>query len=177
MRLGFRKANNGSRRGKKRKAKTASTPKSVANNSGTGAFWPPAWPDDDASGRGGSGPGNRGGWGGAERSGRGEALAGRGAAAGEGLAGEGEIVSAEPSYPKPPATVRGVECETGACGLFFTRAWRGRAGGGVRSGVPISLLSSGTTAEIAGSASTLCAASGAAVARASAAAVRASVRA
>ena len=42
MRLGFRKANNGSRRGKKCKAKTARTPMSVANNSGTGAFWPPA---------------------------------------------------------------------------------------------------------------------------------------
>ena len=67
MRLGFRKANNGSRRGKKCKAKTARTPRSVANNSGTGAFWPPAWPDEDASGRGGIGPGSRGGCGGACR--------------------------------------------------------------------------------------------------------------
>jgi len=108
MRLGFRKANNGSRRGKKRKAKAASTPKSVANSSGTGAFWPPLWPNDEASGRGGIGPGRRGGCGGAERCGRGEALAGRGAAAGEGLAGEGEIVLAEPSYGKP-ATVGGLE--------------------------------------------------------------------
>ena len=98
MRLGFRKANNGSRRGKKCKAKTTRTPKSVASKRGTGAFWPPLWPEEEASGRGGIGPGSRGGWRGAERSGRGEALAGRGAAAGEGLAGEGEIVSAEPSY-------------------------------------------------------------------------------
>ena len=164
MRLGFRKANNGSRRGKKCKAKTARTPKSVANNSGTGAFWPPAWPDDDASGRGGNGPGSRGGWGGAERSGRGEALAG---AAGEGLAGEGVIVSLEPSYRRPPTTGRGLECETGTCALrtcafFFARTWRGGAGG-VRSGGPISMLSA-ATAGIGGPASTLWAARGAAAA-------------
>jgi hypothetical protein len=162
MRLGFRKANNGSRRGKKCKAKTARTPKSVANNSGTGAFWPPAWPDDDASGRGGMGPGSRGGCGGAERSGRGEALAG---AAGEGLAGEGEIVSLEPSYRRPPTTGRGLACETGTCalrtcGFFLTRA---RRAGGVRSGRPSSLLSA-ATAGIDGPASTLWAARGAAAA-------------
>jgi len=163
MRLGFRKANNGSRRGKKCKAKTARTPKSVANNSGTGAFWPPAWPDEDASGRGGIGSGSRGGCGGAERSGRGEALAG---AAGEGLAGEGVIVSLEPSYRRSPTTGRGPACETGTCALrtcaFFTRAWRAGAGG-VRSGGPSSLLSA-ATAGIAGPPSTLCAARGAAAA-------------
>ena len=164
MRLGFRKANNGSRRGKKCKAKTARTPKSVANNSGTGAFWPPAWPDEDASGRGGIGPGSRGGCGGAERSGRGEALAGT---AGEGLAGEGVIVSLEPSYRRPPTTGRGLAYETGTCALrtcafFLTRAWRAGAGG-VRSGGPSSLLSA-ATAGIAGPPSTLCAARGAAAA-------------
>ena len=164
MRLGFRKANNGSRRGKKCKAKTARTPKSVANNSGTGAFWPPAWPDEDASGRGGIGSGSRGGCGGAERSGRGEALAG---AAGEGLAGEGVIVSLEPSYRRSPTTGRGLACETGTCALrtcafFFTREWRAGAGG-VRSGGPSSLLSA-ATAGIAGPPSTLCAARGAAAA-------------
>ena len=165
MRLGFRKANNGSRRGKKCKAKTARTPKSVANNSGTGAFWPPAWPDEDASGRGGIGSGSRGGCGGAERSGRGEALAG---AAGEGLAGEGVIVSLEPSYRRPPTTGRGLACGTGTCALrtcaffFFARALRAGAGG-VRSGGPSSLLSA-ATAGIGEPPSTLWAARGVAAA-------------
>mgnify|MGYP001026113125 FL=1 len=92
MRLGSRKANSGSRRGPKTKANTINTPTSAASSSGTGANPPPACPEDDASGLGGSGHGTgiRGRTGGAARPGRGEALAGRAARFGEGLAVEGE---------------------------------------------------------------------------------------
>ena len=91
MRLGFRKANNGSRRGPKTNANTINTPTSAASNSGTGANPPPACPEDEASGLGGIGHGTgirRSG--GAARPGRGEALAGRAARFDEGLAVEGE---------------------------------------------------------------------------------------
>ena len=122
--LGFRRPITGSRRASV--GRNASTPR-ASRITAAPARSGRRLADDEASGRGGIGPGSRGGWrrGRALWAGRG-LEAGRGAAAGEGrLAGEGEIVSAEPSYRKPPATVRGVECATGACGFFFTRAWRG----------------------------------------------------
>ena len=60
MRLGFRKASNGSSRGKRWNPKMKSSPASAASSDGTDVPWPPPWPGDDASGRGGSGPGGRG---------------------------------------------------------------------------------------------------------------------
>jgi hypothetical protein len=107
MRLGFRKANNGSRRGRNWNPKTSNTPNTTASSSGTGAFWPPLWPADEASGLGGIGPGGRGCSGGAERSGRGEVFAARFGENGNDLAVGGEVESAEPWYGAAgPAIVR-----------------------------------------------------------------------
>lgn len=172
MRLGFRKANNGSRRGRNWNPKTSNTPSTTASSSGTGAFWPPLWPADEASGLGGIGPGGRGYSRGAERSGRGEVFAARFGENGKDLAVGGEVEGVEPREGAKPGIVRAWVLGRGAAvwARFFTRAWRGRAGG-VRAGVP---RSAGAAVEIGTSAPVLWGTRGAALAVASAAALLAS---
>jgi hypothetical protein len=162
MRLGFRKANNGSSRGKQWNPKMMSSPVTAASRDGTDVPWPPLWPGDDASGRGGIGPGGRGHRGAAERSGRGGALAVRVRPAGVGPTAEGE----GRSYQAVLTTPRVFGRRTAACRRFPSSAGRGRAGG-VRSRA----LSAGAGAcEIGSSAPALCGARVDAVEVASAAA-------
>ena len=164
MRLGFRKANNGSSRGKQWNPKMKSSPVTAASKDGTDVPWPPLWPGDDASGRGGIGPGGRGHRGAAERSGRGGALAVRARSTGEGPTPEGEERSYQALLTTPRVFGRG----TAACGRFLSRAGRGRAGG-VRSRAPSAGAGAGAS-EIGSSAPALCGARVDAVEVASAAA-------
>ena len=115
MRLGFRKASNGSSRGKRWNPKMKSSPASAASSDGTVVPWPPPWPGDDASGRGGSGPGGRGHRGVAERSGRGGAFAVRARTTGEGPTTVGEERSYQALLTTPRICGRG----TAACRCFL----------------------------------------------------------
>lgn len=169
MRLGFRKASNGSSRGKRWNPKMKSSPASAASNDGTDVPWPPPWPGDDASGRGGIGPGSLGHRGAPERSGRGGAFAVRARTIGEGPTSVGEERSYQALLTTPRICGRGAA----ACRCFLAGAGRGRAGG-VRSRA----LSAGAGAgvcEIGSSASAICGARVAAVELAPAAAFWASV--
>ena len=83
MRLGFRKASNGSSRGKQLESKDEEHPAARRATTAPARSWPPLWPGDDASGRGGIGPGGRGCRAAAERSGRGGAFAVRARTNGE----------------------------------------------------------------------------------------------
>lgn len=167
MRLGFRKANNGSRRGKRWNPKMTSSPVRAASNDGTVVPWPPPWPGDDASGRGVIGPGGRGHRGAAERSGRGGALAARARTIGEDPTAEGE----ERSYEALLTTPRVFGGGAAACRRFLSRAGRGRAGD-VRSRALSARAGAGSTA--GGTSPALCATRGAAVEVASAASFSAS---
>jgi hypothetical protein len=167
MRLGFRKASNGSSRGKRWNPKMRSSPASAASSDGIDVPCPPPWPGDDASGRGGIGPGGRGHRGAAERSGRGGAFAVRARTIGE----DPTAVREERSYQALLTTPRICGRGTAACRCFLAGTGRGRAGG-VRSRA----LSAGAGAcEIGGSASALWGASVAAVELAPATALWASV--
>jgi hypothetical protein len=130
MRLGFRKASNGSSRGKRWNPKMKSSPASAASSDGTDVPWPPTppWPADDTSGRGGIGPRGRGHRGVAERSGRGGAFAVRARTTGVGPTTVGE----ERSYQALLTTPRIHSRRTAACRCFLAGTGRGRAGG-VRS--------------------------------------------
>ncbi len=61
MRLGFRKAIRGSRRGRNPKPKMASTAARAAMTRGSSRPWPPFCPAEERSGRGGNGAGGSGG--------------------------------------------------------------------------------------------------------------------
>ena len=124
MRLGFRKANNGSSRGKQWNPKMMSSAVTAASRDGTDVPWPPLWPGDDASGRGGIGPGGRGHRGAAERSGRGGALAVRVGPTGVGptAGGEGRSCQAVLTTPRVPLESRAQPSRRRA----FSRDVRGR---------------------------------------------------
>ena len=111
-------------------SKMMSSPVRAASNDGTDVPWPPLWPGDDASGRGGIGPGGRGHTGAAERSGRGGPLGSTHARPGGAPDPEGRTAFVPRrllTRRRPDSSVRGTRC-VGACPLRSTaRSSRRRA--------------------------------------------------